>query len=694
MKRGVIVLAAACVAACCAWSEPRLVVQSGHTGAVDALAYDSADALLFSGGSDGTVRAWNPTTGEEVCAIQAGHFPVLLLSVDPAASRVAVFESDGIGVFRISVWDWKLGRLLFTHDLSEAPLFLTYSPRGSYLVYGIAEWRSLTFLDAKSGEALPFFQSGFGIVTAAIVSDSERSVLTYNPAGEIDYWSLPSCALKRAFRTSPELDGVGFAANARYMVGFTDEEFDVIDLLSGAVLASAPQEGTQLLAADPDGASIVCYTGGSDRESASPIAQPPELSLWTFSGTLDRDSGAVVTPRPAVTSLLFASGTLYASLADGTIYAEQPSSGGETLGERELADATDVGVSGGRVLVSSASGLFSFGTDFLGAEAGSAGSLDVSANPFPSGAGVAGLGDGRFAVWSTASAPEAVDLFEDDSPGGPTLTSVALPSAGASAQAEARLLEVAPFGSDLALLDSSGQCSIVDPGTGSSLFSYASFGIKSLTPVGSSRFIIGQHRSSELNSPLVQITTTTSETVPIPSADSLVFDTAYAPPSDTLFTLGIRSQGGSLSTLLESHQVSGLTGGTEVLAYPGVDLDATLAVDGSTGDLYTTLGMRGVRRISAASGSVAYLERSDHLPRKLLVSGGLLIALNSDGTLTVWDKLSGRRTLDLYLFKDSSWIMLFPGGTFAASPGGEQHLRAFDGTSEISDVSSFRSTAR
>jgi hypothetical protein len=61
----------------------RCATLSGHTGIVHALAFGPGDALLASGGSDGTVRLWDVATAREVGRIHGDGSAVLAVAFSP-----------------------------------------------------------------------------------------------------------------------------------------------------------------------------------------------------------------------------------------------------------------------------------------------------------------------------------------------------------------------------------------------------------------------------------------------------------------------------------------------------------------------------------------------------------------------------------------------------------------------------------
>ena len=648
-------------------AQTRLVVQTGPTGAADCVTYDQANGLLFSGGADGSVRGWNPETGDLVRVMQASHLPIRMIATNPTRTQVALFISDNISIYKIEVWDWQTKRLLFTYNLSEAPLFLTYSPTGSYLVYGVTEWNGIVFLDGQSGRVLPYFSSGFGIVGGAIISPSEKSLMTYRPSGQIDYWSMDTGALKESFPTLPNLTALSYTPNFLYMIGTDGTQLAVVNLLTGQTVASAPLAGVAYTAVDPSTNDIVAYANKPDGS--------PELSMWSFSANaLYRMGGALLAPDQSSTDLIFADGSVYASLSSGQIYAEKPFEDSRTFGADSLLSVDDFGLSGSKLLVSTREEFLLFGSDFFDlADAAQSNGLTYSllGNPFRTKTGVIPLSGGRFALWRRDSQPGAIALY------GPSSFDV-LPTSFT-----ANLVDLAPVGPLIAALDSNGTCSLLDPGSGTPRFSYTAFGTRTLVSLGANHLIAGLARGAPFNTALLQINTATGETVPIPSADRLVFDLAYGTATGSLYSLGVQGRGADLHTVLSVHDAATLSSGVALLTVPGTDLGATMAVDPQSGDLYTTLGYQGVRRLAAGGAPEAYtlFQRTDHIPRKVAIENGWIVTLNNDSSLSVWDKSTGQWVLDFYVFKNWSWLAMLPSGRFYASPGALRYLRAYDGSS-------------
>src|SRR5512138_3447628 len=91
----------------------RAFVQTGHKGAVLSMEYSSARGLLFTSGEDGTVRAWDIARNSLRAVVHVGRHPVDMIALNDATQELAVLETDGVGYFAVSAWNWAEDRMLF-----------------------------------------------------------------------------------------------------------------------------------------------------------------------------------------------------------------------------------------------------------------------------------------------------------------------------------------------------------------------------------------------------------------------------------------------------------------------------------------------------------------------------------------------------------------------------------------------------
>src|ERR1700681_1108863 len=80
---------------------PELIVQTGHSATVNALALSHDGKWLASGGEDHSVRVWDLASGREIRTLREHPEPVTAVAWSPDDTWVASGGYDG----KIRLWD-------------------------------------------------------------------------------------------------------------------------------------------------------------------------------------------------------------------------------------------------------------------------------------------------------------------------------------------------------------------------------------------------------------------------------------------------------------------------------------------------------------------------------------------------------------------------------------------------------------
>ena len=659
LRAAVCIVFAACCAACAsaqggteaAVGGARTLLQTGHRGAVLAVEHDESRGLVFSAGEDGTLRVWDLAGRALVARFGVGNLPLAALAVNPAATQVAVLESDGVRRFAVSAWDWREGRRLFRVALEGEPLFLRYSGGGSWLMLGESAWQGLRLLAAADGSAVPFQPEGFGIVGFAEVSRSERTILTYLPSGRLQYREASSGNLTTEVRAAPYLSGLRVSRDRRLAAGTNGSEVLLVDLVTGATRARFPLAGVRSLDLSPTGDEIACV--------APSDAGGLELSRWTLAGgSFSRRASAAV---EGFTVARYA-GT---ALITGSVAGLQVvTAAGETvnLARDQLADITGVAVEDTLLAAASPEWIWVFRRP-AGGGTGSLADLATGAlavrNPL---AGPTGLtfADGRLVAWRQgAGTPAAVTV----DPGAGAVTG---PVAGLSAP----LLQLEPSPGGLVSLERTGTVRMVAlPGgadAGRQLFEAWLPGTLCVVATSDRELVGGRTPVSGTagGGTLLRIDMRTGETVAVPGGSRSTFDLAWDRDRGVLYSLGIDTTG---NTVLLRHEGSGLESERVLSRWEGEDLAASIGLDPAGGAVYASLGTGGIVAWDGnAAGSIASEGR---VPQRLATARGTLVSINRDATLSVWDPAAKALYGDLYLLASGDWCLVGANGRWSATDG-------------------------
>jgi two-component system sensor histidine kinase PilS (NtrC family) len=154
------------------------------TGEVTALTFSPDGKRLYSGGSDATVRRWDPATGTEVEAVIEGHGDLVTrLALSPDGKRLASAGADKTArIYNLEEDRWEN---TLNH---EHPVYaLAWSPDGAQLLTGGSR-NPLQVWNARTGQRVAAAREGSeGITFAGYLADG-REIVTTDSQGRIRFW--------------------------------------------------------------------------------------------------------------------------------------------------------------------------------------------------------------------------------------------------------------------------------------------------------------------------------------------------------------------------------------------------------------------------------------------------------------------------------------------------------------------------
>ena len=655
----------------------RAIIASGHAGAVRWIEFDEKSGLLLTSGEDGTVRIWDPVAGSLLHTLHVTQLAAGRMAVNPAASQLAVVVGDAGGEVWLAVWDWEQERQLYRVPLKEQPLFLRWSALGTYLLYGESSWQGLKILRASDGSAVAFHPEGFGIVGYAEMSRTEKTLMAYQVSGRITYWDLASGNQTVDVPTVPYLSGIRISTDRGVLVGFTDAEIVRVDAVTGAVRGRAAAAGVRSLDISPNGEEIAVISGPAQG-----------ARRWT-TGDDSLLPAAGFPPLPNPPSVLaYGSAGLYFAGATGNLAALGPSGDLSTFGKNVVASLTGFDVGQGRIALGSRDWVRVLSSDWLeGSSSPSSIHTLVAANPFSDAVGLAFLGENRLLAWgSGASAAPGLALLDTTSLGAAQPAPVFVPVASPF---RAPLTDLRAGLEELIGTEAGGTLRVADPSTGASRFDSRVSGAVAAVRVSSGEVVAARNASAGPQGSLIRLNLATGETVAVRDRNlftyALLLEPGSAGKGPELYSVGVDA---ARSTNLLRHDGPGFERETLLDHVAAEDLDAVLSFDPVQHVLYATLGRD--RAVAWDGQSLRTLSLENSVPRRLLVRNGLAFAVNRDSTVTIADARTGETRAQAALFSDGEWAIVFADGRYAASTGGDLHVRVFSDGSPVKTTEDYR----
>ncbi len=647
-------------------SDIRVVIDTGHTGKVTALELNERHQFLFSGGEDGSVRAWNSDTNRLVSQLQVSQNPILTLAMHPKKTHFAALFKSGLNSYELAAWDWRNKKKLYSVFLDDMPTRIAFSPEGSYLVYSQLQWRGITFLDASTGRKLPYLSDGFGLVAGFVVSPSENTVMTYNPSGRIEYWRVREETRSTRLETEADLTRLHFTGNLRFMVGTKGERLYLIDLLTGKAAASLQMGTIHAVTTNPLTNEIAGIHRIKDRLHISVIN-------YINGRLLPRGIARAEDAEPTTAAFFF--NTIYFPGQEGNIhhYSITPEAPENQITGNTLAPINDIAFRGTGMFFTTKEKIGFIDSDFFSSSSSvqpRSMSMTLADHPYSESLFVESAADGRTILWDAESGqitlPGNKEAGADD-----TVLELGAP-----------LHSVRVVRDRLVVITVSGLCRIYSLPDLNQIFSFNAFGIKTATPV-EDRVIIGKSGSSGLDASLLLVDMKTKETLPVSGTGIMVFDTLYDPGKKKVYTLGIEEGDKGIETVCRAYYGKNFGVSSVIFRYPGEDMTAHMVLNPKDSTLYTSLGFDEIRGFSTSRKTE--LGEREHIPRRLFIHRQKLFSLNSDHSISVWELGTRKKVMDFYFFEDGNWVALLSSGRFYASEGADKFLAFYDDIDPVSD---------
>ena len=228
-----------CACAGFAFAEAHISTQS-HQSQVTAVCSVPVtagnDFEYFTAGDDGFLIRWNENNEGE--HYQISDVGIKQIAVSPSGNLIAVYESDGGSVNKVSVWDWRtLSRKKFWR-YKDSITSLKFSARGTYLIVGTASVDGVEFYNTSNWSKINKIKANTGIVNYIHTSDTEKTAVFYSPAGNLSYYNMQNGNLKEKFSVIQGLSQTLLYNDNKFLAGIKDNTIYIINAYKGTSVTS------------------------------------------------------------------------------------------------------------------------------------------------------------------------------------------------------------------------------------------------------------------------------------------------------------------------------------------------------------------------------------------------------------------------------------------------------------------------
>ncbi len=245
---------------------PELIVQTGHTRSIDAVAFSSDGRLIATASSDETVKLWDVMTGKQIISLTAHGFGTI---------KALAFSPDN--KFLASGGDDQKIKLWRVEDGGEVGVFkghthyvrcVAFSPDGKILASGGLD-KKIRLWDVATQQPIRVLDEDKYLYSIAYSPDGKK-IASSGEGRDSKIWDLetgrPVVTLSRSDLWSDRITSLAFSPDGKIVAtGNLDKTVRLWDAATGVVTKTLPEIGGEVLtvAYSPDGKVIASAdTGG------------------------------------------------------------------------------------------------------------------------------------------------------------------------------------------------------------------------------------------------------------------------------------------------------------------------------------------------------------------------------------------------------------------------------------------------
>lgn len=599
-----------------------------HSGRINDAAISTKN--LFTAGQDGFIIKWNEDgTGEHY---QISDLEVKLIAVNPNGMDIAIYETDGYSINRISVWDWSKQTRKFAKRITDSVASLSYSEKGSWLMVGTTSMDGIIFLDSQRGTVLKKVNDAPGMVTLSLTSATENSCIMYSQLGSLIYTNLKTRVQKAEISVDSNLQQPLLFNNDIFFAGVKNNYIYIYHAVTGDVLAkiqsknpiiASGRNDTNLYFTEKDGRNYVLKMIQTD---GIHVFQNPVIVQTFFAEN-----------RPDVTKLLKNASTLYALCADGSVHktSVEPTTELVTLNkvsEKVYSKIFDIASENSEFYFLTDSSVFV--SSYINKTITQISTNNGYTNIIPFNDSVIFWSVNTtkpVTIRTNNSQEQSTELYK------PTST-----------------IQVIHRKDDkLIIVEGSSSVKLLDLTTKNVRTLYTGTGVQDALLYSDNDLYVAKTATTNPKSALIHVNVQTQETVALPITAEVAFSLSQNSSSSNVF-YGVAVYAGSTKrTDIFTYYPSS---NQYIALLQWGDEDTQAFTQFNEGMLYTNIGKTQIRALNVSTKRETLFTRFASLPVKIAVDNTLLVVLNKDGSISWYNSKTNTRYANWYVTVNGEWI--------------------------------------
>lgn len=589
------------------------------------------DGSYYTASDDGFVIKWTfDGQGEHY---QFSDVAIKLIAVSPDGNEIALYETDGGSINRITVWDWKTLSRKYLKKFSDSITSLSYSSKGTYLIAGTASVDGAVFIKTQGWQIVDKIKANTGIVSYIHTSGTEKTCVFYSPSGNLSFYDFMTGKLKQKMQIVKGLSQPVMYNENRFFAGVRDGSIYIT--ASGKTIASVTANNPIIISTEADYNLYYLETDGRGNYEVkmlesmedNKVSNPRQVK--SLKGP--RGSGIITAARKDATNIYFGgkNGSVYKSEVEATITTNTMVEMTENTYSKiyGMAPAEDDFY----FLTTNAIYRSSYDTGVISKLSSTSGETDIISYK-----------DNSVILWSQ-SEKTPIKLVDLDKK-----TSTVLFTPKNSVQ-KVRLCSVE--GNDYLIeIESNSVVNLYDMQKGTFSEVYSGTGIQDAVYMNNKLVYIAKSAATNPQTPLLYVNPETMETVPISFKGNVTY--ALSTDGKTIYGLYILSDDTGRNTYVFSYNVY-TKQMTNILKFAEEDAEAFTYLNGS--NLFTNIGRNKVYCYNLNTKKRFAYNRSASIPKTLCLNSRRAVILNSNGSISWCGTTDSKLLADWYLTKDDQW---------------------------------------
>ena len=589
------------------------------------------DGSYYTASDDGFVIKWTfDGQGEHY---QFSDVSIKLLAVAPGGNEIAIYETDGGSINRITVWDWKTLSRKYIKKFSDSITSLAYSSKGTYLIAGTATVDGAVFIKTAGWQIVDKIKENTGIVSYINTSKTEKTCVFYSPSGNLSFYDFITGKLKQKMQIVKGLTQTVMYNENRYFAGVRDNTIYVT--ASGKTIASIPANNPIIISTEADYNLFYLENDGRSNYEIK-MLESKEGNLVSNPRLVKSMKG----PRGSaiITSAVKDATNIYFGGKNGAVYKTEAEA---TINTTNLTELTENTYSKIYDMAPSESDFYFLTTNAIFSSSYDTGVITKLASTSGE-SNIISYKDNSVILWSF-SEKTPVKLIDLDKK---TTTVLFTPK---NSVQKVRLCSVEDK-DYLIEIESNSTVNLFDIQSGKLSEIYSGTGIQDAVYMNNKLVYIAKSAATNPQTPLLSVNPDTMETVPL----SIKGNVTYALSTDgkTIYGLNIISDDTGKNTYVFSFNVY-TKKMTNILRFTEEDPEAFTYLSGNT--LFTNIGRNKVYCYNLSTKKRFAYNRSASIPKTICTNSKRAVILNSNGSISWCGTNDSKLLADWYLTKDEQW---------------------------------------